>query len=218
MGKSILSGLKGNIKFKVSQPNLPNRKRNKNNKDKESSADGMASPTRFAGLLNPGIMSPGDSASKMGKSTSRQRIGVGTFNEMLQKNAKKKKQKKKKAARRNRNAKMLMKDDLTSKETEIDLAQVHIPEEELDLADEFLSKFTIVSESSLNQHIDIHLVMKALPGKIQEENFHHAELFLLELFQNSLIAFQNQDTAKAFEYFDEKNRDRVFLVKEKIKD
>ena len=40
----------------------------------------------------------------------------------------------------------------------------NIPEQEILLVDSFLSKFTIVSESSLNEHLDIMLMLKALPN------------------------------------------------------
>lgn len=41
-----------------------------------------------------------------------------------------------------------------------------IPESEILLVDAFLTKFTIVSESSLNEHLDIMLMLKALPNKL----------------------------------------------------
>lgn len=40
------------------------------------------------------------------------------------------------------------------------------------------------------------------------------ELFNFKIFQDSLIAFQNLDIVNAFEYFDEKNRERVQNIKE----
>lgn len=41
-------------------------------------------------------------------------------------------------------------------------------------------------------------------------------MFNFRVFQESLIAFQNVDLVNAFEYFDEKNRERVQNVKEKL--
>jgi hypothetical protein len=49
---------------------------------------------------------------------------------------------------------------------EIDMSDFKIPEDEVRLVDQFLSKFTIVSESSMNEHMDIMLMLKALPNKI----------------------------------------------------
>ncbi len=46
------------------------------------------------------------------------------------------------------------------------MSDYKVPEIELGLADEFLSKFTIVTEESMNEHIDILLMLKALPNRI----------------------------------------------------
>jgi hypothetical protein len=53
----------------------------------------------------------------------------------------------------------------------IDMSDFAIPEEELLLADELLTKFTIVTEQSLSDHLDILLMLKALPNRIDENNF-----------------------------------------------
>jgi len=42
------------------------------------------------------------------------------------------------------------------------------------------------------------------------------QLYNFKLFQESLIAYQNLDLVNAFTYFDEKNRQRVQQVKEKL--
>lgn len=44
------------------------------------------------------------------------------------------------------------------------MSDFEIPEIEIKLVDEFLTKFTIVSESSMNEHLDIMLMIKALPN------------------------------------------------------
>lgn len=82
--------------------------------------------------------------------------------------------------------------------------------------DAFLTKFTIVSESSLNEHLDIMLMLKALPNRVSLLSLEQIEMFNFRVFQESLIAFQNVDLVNAFEYFDEKNRERVQNVKEKL--
>ena len=51
-------------------------------------------------------------------------------------------------------------------EEEGDLQGFNIPEEEIKLAEEFLRKFTVVSENSLNDHLDIFLMLRALPNRI----------------------------------------------------
>ena len=41
-------------------------------------------------------------------------------------------------------------------------------------------------------------------------------MFNFRIFQESLIAFQNLDLVNAFEYMDDKNRERMDNVKEKL--
>jgi hypothetical protein len=60
------------------------------------------------------------------------------------------------------------------------------------------------------------LMLKALPNKITSFSLEQIEMFNFRVFQESLIAFQNVDLVNAFEYFDEKNRERVQNVKEKL--
>jgi hypothetical protein len=84
------------------------------------------------------------------------------------------------------------------------------------LVDSFLTKFTIVSESSINEHMDIMLMLKALPNRITKITIEQIEMFNFRVFQESLIAFQNVDLVNAFEYFDEKNRERIQNLKEKL--
>ena len=61
----------------------------------------------------------------------------------------------------------------------------------------------------MNDHIDILLMLKALPNKIMVDTLEQIEMFNFRIFQESLIAFQNLDIVNAFEYFDDKNRERV---------
>ena len=84
------------------------------------------------------------------------------------------------------------------------------------MVDSFLTKFTIVSESSINEHMDIMLMLKALPNRITKITIEQIEMFNFRVFQESLIAFQNVDLVNAFEYFDEKNRERIQNLKEKL--
>lgn len=89
------------------------------------------------------------------------------------------------------------------------MSDFEIPENEVTLVDEFLTRFTIVSESSMNEHLDIMLMLKALPNKIMEHTLIETEMFNFRIFQESLIAYQNVDLVNAFEYIDDKNRERI---------
>ena len=93
---------------------------------------------------------------------------------------------------------------------------VNVTDEELTIANEFLEKFVLESESSIDGHIDLILVIKSLPDYINKNTYSRAELFKFRVFQNSLIAHQNADIVDAFEYFDKRNKDRVYSIKEKL--
>ena len=88
-----------------------------------------------------------------------------------------------------------------------------IPEDEDAEVYNLLSKFLIGSESSFLDTIDLVLMMKALPNKIINYNLVQMKLFNFSILQNSLIAFQNADVVNAFEYFDDKNKDRVQKIR-----
>jgi hypothetical protein len=69
-----------------------------------------------------------------------------------------------------------------------------IPEEELQLVEDFLDKFVFVSETSTaNEQIDLNLALKALPVKVDESNIYRIDLMNFNMVQRSLIAFQNND-------------------------
>jgi hypothetical protein len=103
-----------------------------------------------------------------------------------------------------------------NKGEEVDMSDFKIDDSLVRLVDSFLTKFTIVSESSINEHMDIMLMLKALPNRITKITIEQIEMFNFRVFQESLIAFQNVDLVNAFEYFDEKNRERIQNLKEKL--
>ena len=69
------------------------------------------------------------------------------------------------------------------------MSDFKIPDQEVILVDEFLTRFTIVTESSLNEHLDIMLTLKAIPNKITTYTLDQMEMFNFRIFQESLIAF-----------------------------
>ncbi len=69
------------------------------------------------------------------------------------------------------------------------MSDYKIPDQEVILVDEFLTRFTIVTESSLNEHLDIMLTLKAIPNKITLYTLASIEMFNFRIFQESLIAF-----------------------------
>ena len=69
---------------------------------------------------------------------------------------------------KNDNNQMMKSNGLSKKKKsdEVDMSDFRISDQLVRLVDTFLTKFTIVSESSMNEHMDIMLMLKALPNKI----------------------------------------------------
>jgi hypothetical protein len=77
---------------------------------------------------------------------------------------------------------------------EEDAALLNIPEEEVQLIEDFLDKFVFISDSSSSrEQVDLNLALKALPLKVEESNIYRIDLMNFNLVQRSLIAFQNDD-------------------------
>lgn len=68
----------------------------------------------------------------------------------------------------------------------------NIPEEEVQLIEDFLDKFIFVSDSSTSkEQVDLNLALKALPLKIDDTNIYRIDLINFTLVKRSLIGFQN---------------------------
>ena len=84
------------------------------------------------------------------------------------------------------------------------------------LVEDFLRRFVVISEKSTLDHVDLVLMLRALPNQIVDYNLEQNELFNFKIFQNSLIAFLNLDIVNAFEYFDSKNRERTTQIRDML--
>lgn len=69
-----------------------------------------------------------------------------------------------------------------SKVDEVDMSDFKIDDQHVLLVDSFLTKFTIVSESSMNEHMDIMLMLKALPNRITKTTIEQIEMFNFRVF------------------------------------
>jgi len=99
---------------------------------------------------------------------------------------------------------------------DIDMSDFEIPQEDRQVLDYYLKKFLVFKNDTVVPSIDITLMIKALPNRTNEYSVLLNEMFNFRVFQESLIAFQNQEMVLAFEYFDLKNSERVFEVKHTI--
>jgi hypothetical protein len=97
---------------------------------------------------------------------------------------------------------------------DVDMSDFEIKDTDKQLMEKYLMRFTINKDNSINQDIDISLMIKALPNRSNEYLCQLNEMFCFQIFQESLVAFQNQEMVLAFEYFDQKNSQRVQVVRE----
>ena len=81
---------------------------------------------------------------------------------------------------------------------------------EVDEIEIILEKFLLASETSSSlDTIDITLFMRAIPQKITMTQLHSNYKFKFCTLQDSLLAYQNADQVKAFEFYDGLNSTRV---------
>ena len=71
----------------------------------------------------------------------------------------------------------------------VDMSDFEVPHNEVAIVEEFLNKFVIISEGSVNDYIDMTLFIKALPNKIMQHSLTLHNMFNFRIFQESLIAF-----------------------------
>lgn len=91
-----------------------------------------------------------------------------------------------------------------------DTALANIPEEEVQLIEDFLDKFIFLNDaSSSKEQVDLNLALKALPLKIDETNIYRIDLINFSVVKKSLIGFQNDQQDELFEYYDNNNRKRL---------
>lgn len=93
---------------------------------------------------------------------------------------------------------------------------LNVPPEDANMAQEFLNAFLLNDEGSANSQINLILFFKSIPTKIKTDRLKRVKFFNFKLFQESLVAYMNTEDVSAFEYHDEKNRDRVALVREQL--
>jgi hypothetical protein len=60
-----------------------------------------------------------------------------------------------------------MREEEDEEEEEVDIRD-DISKEELNFVDEFITRFTMVTESSLNEHLDIIMLLKCIPNIVEK--------------------------------------------------
>ena len=77
------------------------------------------------------------------------------------------------------------------------------------MVETFLSCFIFATSSKIENQIDLNLILKALPVRVDKTNVYRIELFNFGSVQASLTAFTNTDQDERFKYFDDRNKARL---------
>ena len=66
-----------------------------------------------------------------------------------------------------------------------------VPEEEIQLIEDFLDKFVFMNDSSTSgrEQVDLNLALKSLPLKVSDSNLYRIDLMNFGILQKSLISF-----------------------------
>lgn len=98
----------------------------------------------------------------------------------------------------------------------LEAVNIDIPRDEIEIVKHLLSRFSMTSEQSSAEQIDLRLTLMALPHQINETNFSRVELFNFKLVQESLIDFQHQEVVDLFQYYDNRHRSRFTKIMGKV--
>lgn len=68
--------------------------------------------------------------------------------------------------------------------------------------------------SATNDNVDITWLLQAVPTRVLKLNISQVRKFNFLTLQNAIIAFENADVVKSFDFYDKKNGKRVNKVKD----
>lgn len=100
-----------------------------------------------------------------------------------------------------------------SSEGDKSMIEDEIPKIELAITEEFLKRFTLGSDASQNEVINLQLALRALPKRVNEHNEAKINLLNFAVIRMSLIGFQNDDKDELFNYYDQQNFKRLYKLR-----
>ena len=93
-----------------------------------------------------------------------------------------------------------------------------IDENEDDFVESVLDMFKVGTEATFTDEVNLMLMVKALSNRIIINDLENFKMFSMETVQQSLIKFINSSQVNSFEFFDNKNNERVQAIKQQIID
>ena len=86
---------------------------------------------------------------------------------------------------------------------------------EVEMVTGFLERFIFATASQRTTQVDLNLILKALPVRVDKYNCYRVELFNFLSLQEAQVAFSNQDQDLLFKHYDNRNKARLRKLKVK---
>lgn len=90
-----------------------------------------------------------------------------------------------------------------------------MPEAEVKIVEKFLNNFIFDTNNKRQNQINLNLMLKAMPARVDELNCKRMPLFAFRIIQNSLIAYQNENQDELFKFYDNRNKNRIRKLRNK---
>ena len=90
-----------------------------------------------------------------------------------------------------------------------------VPEGETEIVEAFLDNFIFDTNNKRQNQVNLNLMLKAMPARVDEFNCKRMPLFAFRIIQNSLIAYQNEDQDELFKFYDNRNKNRLRKLRNK---
>ena len=83
------------------------------------------------------------------------------------------------------------------------------------MVEKFLENFIFSTASSRDTQIDLNLILKALPIRVDKNNYYRVEMFNFKSVQASITAFTNTAQDELFKHYDDRNKARLRKLRTK---
>ena len=83
------------------------------------------------------------------------------------------------------------------------------------MVEDLLSNFIFATASTRDTQIDLNLIVKALPVRVDKNNYYRVEMFNFQSVQASITAFTNTAQDELFKHYDDRNKARLRKLRTK---
>ena len=86
---------------------------------------------------------------------------------------------------------------------------------EVNMVEALLGNFIFSTASTRDTQIDLNLIIKALPVRVDKNNYYRVEMFNFASVQASITAFSNTAQDELFKHYDDRNKARLRKLRTK---